>query len=179
MEKSCETCRYCGAPLETRVVATGPYKFTKDRCIGCMAADWKNWHSKWPQEPEITPNARTREQEQLASMYEAALGPARGPSTPPERVRILNEAARLTGADRNKTYGDPGVNLACAGELKDVFWRYAKANPREISPAEGEALDQVMTKLARLATGAAKLDNYIDGAAYFAIAGEVCNGQSV
>ena len=133
------------------------------------------------------PDTPTPQQEALAAMIDKGpslglgtiSGPARDPSTPPQRVHILTEAARLTGADRNKTYGDPGVNLACAGELKDVFWRYAKANPREISPAEGEALDQVMTKLARLATGAAKLDNYIDGAAYFAIAGEVCNGQCV
>ncbi len=92
------------------------------------------------------------------------------PKTTPERVKILNEGAQLTNGDRDKEYGPPAVNLAAAGELKQVFRKHMR---REISPAEIEAIDMVLTKISRIATGSPKRDTYVDGATYFAIAGEI------
>jgi hypothetical protein len=88
----------------------------------------------------------------------------------PHRVQILHQSAKLTGGQRDKTYGPPVVNLGLAGLLKRTFWGNAT---RLMSDAEREAIDQVLTKLARVGTGTYHEDNYIDGAAYFAIAGEV------
>lgn len=93
----------------------------------------------------------------------------------PESIRetYLRTAANLTAGDRDKEYGDPMVNLNCASDLKQVFWAYAEKGGRTISNAEREALDMVLTKLSRLACGPkCKPDTYVDGAAYFAIAGE-------
>lgn len=89
----------------------------------------------------------------------------------PERVRILQDGAGLTHGNRDKEYGPPMLNLAAAGELKLVFRRHLR---REISSAELEAIDNVLTKLGRVATGLdPKRDTYVDGATYFAIAGEI------
>lgn len=93
-----------------------------------------------------------------------------GPLPVPERVAILNDGAALTNGDRDAEYGPPAVNMAAAGELKAVFRKHLR---RDISAAELEALDLVFTKLGRIATGKPKRDTYVDGATYFAIAGEI------
>ncbi|CAH1666033.1 MULTISPECIES: DUF6378 domain-containing protein [unclassified Chelatococcus] len=90
--------------------------------------------------------------------------------TEPMRAALLRQGISLTCGSRDEEYGPPAVNLACAGELKRLIRRYAA---REIGPAEQEALDMVLTKVARLVTGQPKPDTYVDGATYFAIAGEV------
>lgn len=87
----------------------------------------------------------------------------------PDRVQILEEGIALTSGARDLEYGAPLVNMSCAGELKAVIRKYAT---REVHPAELEALDQVLTKMSRIVTGAPKRDTYVDGATYFAIAGE-------
>lgn len=88
----------------------------------------------------------------------------------PERVLALEEAARLTDGDRNADYGPPVVNLAASGDLKATMRRHMV---RDLSTAELEALDMVLTKIGRIITGPKpKRDNYIDGAAYMAIAWE-------
>jgi len=92
-------------------------------------------------------------------------------SRKPVRVEILEEGARITGVGREASYGPPNANLTCAGELKAVFRKHLR---RKLTPAEQEALDMVLTKLGRVATSPAPVrDTYVDGAAYFAIAGEM------
>lgn len=87
------------------------------------------------------------------------------------RVAILQEGSRLTSGDRDKTYGDPIINLACSGELKAVFRKYMQ---RKLSTAELEAIDMVLTKVGRIATGPKfHRDTYVDAATYMAIAGEM------
>jgi hypothetical protein len=90
--------------------------------------------------------------------------------TTPLRVQILHEGARLTHGARDQEYGPPAVNMAAAGALKATFREYIA---RPISPAELEAIDMALTKLARIATGAPKQDTYVDAATYIAIAGEI------
>lgn len=88
----------------------------------------------------------------------------------PTRVQILHEGAALTSGDRDKQYGPPVLNLTLAGELKQVF---RNRMTRTLSPGEMEAIDMVLTKISRIGTGTFKRDNYVDGATYVAIAGEV------
>lgn len=94
------------------------------------------------------------------------------PTDKPTRQRILEAAIRHTVGERDLEYGPPSINLACAGELKAVFDRY---NEGRGGPAFIEAMYMVLTKVGRVATspGAPKADTFEDGAAYFAIAGEV------
>lgn len=88
----------------------------------------------------------------------------------PIRVQMLEEGIGLTWGDRDEEYGDPRVNMACAGEMKALLRKYAS---RPISPEEWEAIDMTVTKMSRVVTGKPKRDTYIDGANYFAIAGEM------
>jgi hypothetical protein len=88
------------------------------------------------------------------------------------RVDILTQAQNFTSDNRDAEYGDPKVNLACAGELKAVLRKWAQRGKRVIGPGEQEAIDLVVTKLGRVITGKPGRDTYVDGACYFAIAGE-------
>ncbi|MBI2240264.1 MAG: hypothetical protein HYU59_05605 [Magnetospirillum gryphiswaldense] len=92
----------------------------------------------------------------------------------PVRVAILYEGAKLTAGDRDKEYGDPRINMACAGELKRVVRAHLA---RAISPEEQEALDMVLTKISRYVTGSPKRDTFVDGATYFAILGELASDR--
>jgi Domain of unknown function (DUF6378) len=88
------------------------------------------------------------------------------------RARILVSSVK-TLQDRDAVYGEPRTPLSCAGELKRVFLKYAARSPRQIGPGEHEAMDLALTKIARIATGpSVHEDNYVDGAAYLALAGE-------
>lgn len=107
---------------------------------------------------------RRRGQKARTEQYTLALAPS------PPRVQVLEEAAALTNGDRDKTYGPPHVNMGAAGRLKALMRELAT---RDISPAELEALDMMLTKLGRVITGPAPhRENYVDGSAYFALAYE-------
>ena len=87
------------------------------------------------------------------------------------RVAALETATQLTSTTRNAQYGAPLKNLSCAAALRAVYKEYA--GEYKYSPAHDAAIEQVMLKLARIATGqTGNAENYIDGAAYFAIAHE-------
>lgn len=101
------------------------------------------------------------------------------PSVDLPRLTILRKASSLISGDREAAYGPPKRNLTCAGELKAVFRKWLEKSERKITPGELEALDMVMTKLGRLATGSGQLDTYVDGAAYFALAGELNDSTGV
>ena len=86
------------------------------------------------------------------------------------RGEILETALSLTMKDRNDTYGDPYTDMNCAAELSDVFHRHAVG---KYCAAHDEAISRVMIKLARIACGSpGHTENYVDGAAYLAIAAE-------
>ena len=91
-------------------------------------------------------------------------------ATTPPRVQVLEEAAALTNGARDAEYGPPQLNLECAGELKRLVREHLT---RCLTPAEEEALDMILTKIARYVTGTPKRDTCVDGAAYFAILWEV------
>jgi hypothetical protein len=82
------------------------------------------------------------------------------------RGKILDEAKRLIQTDRQKDYGHPLINHQRIAKLWSVILE------KEITPAQA-ALCMAMVKAARLVQTPEHDDSYIDGAAYFAIAGEI------
>ncbi len=86
------------------------------------------------------------------------------------RGNILAIALELIEGARTEAYGDPMLNLDCASVLKNTVRAFKQ---RQMSAVEQEAIDQCLTKIARIYTGPRYLpDNYIDLAGYAAIAGE-------
>ena len=86
------------------------------------------------------------------------------------RGDILKEANRLTHGDRNKNYGDPLTNHQRIAALWSVYLE------TEVSPAQA-AIMLALVKVARLIESTDHLDSFIDGAAYFAIAGEIAHRE--
>lgn len=83
-----------------------------------------------------------------------------------ERGEILDEAKRLTHGDRNKNYGKPLTNHTRIAGLWSIFLE------QEITPAQA-AMCLALVKVARLIETPDHLDSFVDGAAYFGIAGEI------
>lgn len=91
----------------------------------------------------------------------------------PMRVQMLNKASELTSADRNKVYGSAYNNMRhFAGMLSAYFTGSTEGYK---FTAEDAAQIMVMAKMSRCkANSGLKFhqDNYVDAAAYSAIAGE-------
>ena len=86
-----------------------------------------------------------------------------------DRGKILDEAKRLTHSDRQSAYGTPEVNFNRISEFISTYLEVP------VSP-EQSAMICALIKIAR-SMETCKDDNFIDGAAYFAIAGELANGR--
>lgn len=82
------------------------------------------------------------------------------------RGEILDEAYRLTHGERDKNYGTPYTNHKRIADIWSVILG------QEITPAQ-VALCMVGVKIARLVETPDHLDSFVDGAAYFAISGEL------
>lgn len=82
------------------------------------------------------------------------------------RLDILATAAELTGGDRNRSYGD------VAGNHERIARIWSAILEIDVTAAQ-VALCMAGLKLARMAYQPTHLDSAIDGAAYFAIAGEL------
>lgn len=82
------------------------------------------------------------------------------------RGNLLRKALQLTEGDRQATYGDPIHNLTKMAQMCSAYFDV------EIS-ANDVAIIMVFAKLSRVPASPTHEDNYVDGAAYFAIAGEM------
>lgn len=83
------------------------------------------------------------------------------------RSDILTTAKNLTEGDRNDSYGDPYTNLSHAADLWNAYLGTRGIKARDVANM------MVLVKLGRAKCGAlGHFDNYIDAAAYAAIAGE-------
>jgi hypothetical protein len=85
------------------------------------------------------------------------------------RGEILQEAARLTAKDRQKTYGDPTVNHC---RIADLWTTYLG---QQITPQQ-VAICMALVKVARLMETETD-DSFVDLAAYAAIAGEIATSK--
>lgn len=89
------------------------------------------------------------------------------------REEILKEALRLTCGDRAAAYGPPSVQMQCFGDLVDTYLTSSAAIDH--NHAHQMSIIMVLNKISRIACApkdVVVMDNYVDGAAYMAIAGE-------
>ncbi len=102
------------------------------------------------------------------------------PSVKPARVRMLEEATRLTGGDRDKSYGPPYDNLTSCAHMWEAYIN-SKFGCLQHQPdgsysvritAEDVAWMMNLLKMTRAFYPGYHPDNYVDGACYSAIAGE-------
>jgi hypothetical protein len=84
-----------------------------------------------------------------------------------KRKKVLSEADRLIATDRQDAYGTPYLNHLRIAQLWSAYLE------KEITP-EQVAMCQVLVKVAR-SMESFKEDNFVDGAAYFAIACELAD----
>ena len=92
-----------------------------------------------------------------------------------ERREILEAAAKCVCGDREQDYGSPENNFARIAALWEVYLK-DRAVPFDsdicILPADVAAM-LALLKIARIASGHAKADNWIDLAGYAACGGEI------
>ncbi len=88
---------------------------------------------------------------------------------------ICEHAAELVAGDRAKTHGDKSRNH---GNIAALFNAYLSIRNQPGSPLTGVDVAIMMTllKVARTQLGATNADDFVDGCAYMAIAGELSDG---
>lgn len=90
---------------------------------------------------------------------------------------IAAKAAELVGGDRAKTHGGKLANHACIAAVWNGILQAAGKLPATPLNALDVANLMEGLKIARRYTGAFNPDDYIDGAGYAAVAGEIAAEQ--
>lgn len=88
------------------------------------------------------------------------------------REEILDMAKACVCVDKENIYGKPEDNFATIAN----FWSeylFAKGILEEVIDSDDVAIMMSLLKIARIATGKPKTDNYVDLAGYAACAGEI------
>ena len=88
---------------------------------------------------------------------------------------MLTQAAALVDGSRKATYGDPADNFARCAALWNAYLAIRREPAAPLTPEDVCHL-HALAKVARTQGPIAHPDNWIDGAAYIALAGEVSNG---
>ncbi len=85
---------------------------------------------------------------------------------------ILTTAAELVGGDRQETHGDKAENHA---NIAAMWNAYLSIRRDPAAPLNAQDITHLMAllKVARTQLGASNIDDWTDGAAYLAIAGEL------
>lgn len=90
---------------------------------------------------------------------------------PSHRASVLDSARDAVLKDRNDTHGEPEDTFAAIADFHRV-WR--KWNRQRNGDAHDAAIELLLVKVARIATGApAHMDNYVDTAGYASCAYEL------
>jgi len=86
---------------------------------------------------------------------------------------IATQAAVLVSGDRNRSHGDPAANHQAIAEVWNGIIR--AAGKAGAAPLDAHDVANLMEglKIARRYTGAFNIDDYVDGAGYAAVAGEI------
>lgn len=95
-------------------------------------------------------------------------------ATTPKAVQILNEAVQIM-AERGKSYDKSGGQAERS--MPKIVAMFNALTGHELTPAQGWKF-MACLKLARSEQGEHREDNYLDGAAYFALAGEEAGEDS-
>ena len=97
-----------------------------------------------------------------------------------KRAEILDSAKEIVTKDRGEQYGSPEDNFATIAEFWTTYIKTKCVSPGtdvNISPADVGAM-MVLLKMARIAGGSEKVDNFIDIAGYVACAGELMSKRN-
>lgn len=92
-----------------------------------------------------------------------------------KREEILNQAQRCVCGDREQDYGSPENNFQTIAELWSVYLGKLPKDANGVPwlvPADVAAM-LALLKIARIAGGGAKTDNWVDLAGYAACGGEL------
>lgn len=93
-----------------------------------------------------------------------------------DRRTVLETAIKTICQDRQDQYGNPENNFQTIAELWTTYLRAADVikvhSDAAVMPHDVAAM-MCLLKLARVATGSAKLDNWVDLAGYAALGGEM------
>ena len=92
------------------------------------------------------------------------------------KSEILKTAENIVNGDREKQYGKAEDNFNTIANLWADYLS-AKVEPMDIEPKDVAAM-LALLKIARIATGHAKEDNWVDLAGYAACGGEIETGGS-
>jgi hypothetical protein len=96
-----------------------------------------------------------------------------------KRTEILDAAKRCVCGDREQDYGSPENSF---GTIAELWAAYLRALPkddngnRSLLPKDVAAM-LALLKIARIASGHAKEDNWVDLAGYAACGGEIETGE--
>lgn len=88
------------------------------------------------------------------------------------RTEILDAAKACVCGQREEDYGTPEDNFGLIADLWSAYMRKKCAAAVCILPEDVAAL-MALLKIARIATGSAKADNWVDLAGYAACGGEI------
>ena len=89
------------------------------------------------------------------------------------RVDIIAEVSRCVNTERNSSYGEPEDNFRAIADFWNVYMSNRGEELNRPLTATDIAIMMSLLKIARIATGEAKMDNFIDLAGYAVCAGEV------
>lgn len=93
------------------------------------------------------------------------------------RQELAEHIGRLISSSRNKTHGDPHEQFDVAQSIKGII--RGKLEGRFITLVQSEALEQILTKISRIACGDSNhIDTWLDIAGYALIAAESCEPPS-
>lgn len=84
------------------------------------------------------------------------------------RQRLLEEAMKITGQDRNKAYGNPEDNFTNIANLWNAYFDASQPNGSRDCTASDVANLMILMKVARLSTNLGHRDSAVDIAGYAA-----------
>ena len=93
-----------------------------------------------------------------------------------KKEEILMKAAELVSEKRESTHGDAYKNHSQIADLWSVFLDGKLKPMKEITQGD-VAIMMCLLKISRSTMGDFNLDDFVDGAAYMAIAGEMNDGS--
>lgn len=88
------------------------------------------------------------------------------------RKEILDAALKCVNGDRDRQYGNPEDSFRCIAEFWNNYIRCRTGYDVHLEPSDTAAM-LALLKIARIAGGQVKDDNWIDLAGYAACGGEV------
>jgi|TARA_Y100000310_G_scaffold96016_1_gene93793 hypothetical protein len=95
-----------------------------------------------------------------------------------KKEEILEQAKKLISNNREEQHGDAYKNHSQISDLWSVFLDDKLKPFKEISPGD-VALMMVLVKISRSTMGEFNKDDYLDGSAYMAIAGELNDPDNI